>query len=196
MCKISIIIPYYDTYDLTDKLLKELTVQKTDDVEVILVDDGCNETRFDKYSKDINIIHLEKNMGASYAWNIGIKASKGDYIAFIDSDDMITMDYIEQLLYITTAYTEDVVIFNWFDLDKNIILIHARNAGIWKALYKREVVPFFDENVRVRTDIPFQRELSRKRPKVAYYNRLLYLYNSNRPGSITWKNKHREEKES
>ena len=194
--KLSIIIPYYDTYDLTDKLLKELTIQKTDAVEVILVDDGCNETRLDKYNKDINIIHLEKNMGASYAWNIGIKASKGDYIAFIDSDDMITMDYIEQLLYIIATYTEDVITFNWLDLTRNHINTTGKNTGVWKAVYKRSIVPFFRENIYVHTDFGFQADLNRKKPTRNHYDRLLYLYNSNRPGSITWKNKHREEKEN
>ena len=43
MIKLSLIIPYYDTYEYTIKLLKELRLQKTDEVEVILVDDGCDE---------------------------------------------------------------------------------------------------------------------------------------------------------
>ena len=55
MVKLSIIIPYYDTYDFTIKLLKELSIQKKDNVEVILVDDGCNARRFDDF-KEFKII--------------------------------------------------------------------------------------------------------------------------------------------
>jgi hypothetical protein len=51
MIKLSIIIPYYDTYNYTIKLLRELQIQLTDEVEVILVDDGCNETRFDQFKE-------------------------------------------------------------------------------------------------------------------------------------------------
>jgi glycosyltransferase involved in cell wall biosynthesis len=63
---LSIIIPYYNTYNYTIKLLKELSIQYVDDIEVILIDDGCNETRFDEFNQ-FTIIHLDKNYGASYA---------------------------------------------------------------------------------------------------------------------------------
>ena len=63
---LSIVIPYYNTYDYTIKLLKELSIQYTNDIEVILIDDGCHETRFDEF-KQFTIIHLDKNYGASYA---------------------------------------------------------------------------------------------------------------------------------
>ena len=89
MIKLSIIIPYYDTYNYTIKLLRELQIQLTDEVEVILVDDGCNETRFDEF-KEFKIIHVD-HIGASAAWNVGIKAATGKFIGFIDSDDMIMM---------------------------------------------------------------------------------------------------------
>ena len=48
MVKLSIIIPYWETYELTERLLKGLIAQKTDEIEIILIDDGCNEKRFDK----------------------------------------------------------------------------------------------------------------------------------------------------
>jgi glycosyltransferase involved in cell wall biosynthesis len=63
---LSIIIPYYNTYNYTIKLLKELNIQYVNDIEVILIDDGCNEKRFDIFDK-FTIIHLDKNYGASYA---------------------------------------------------------------------------------------------------------------------------------
>ena len=91
MVKLSIVIPYYKTYDLTVKLLDELIKQLTDEVEVFLVDDGCHEDRLDKYNKNINIIHLEENQGNSHAINTGIKKSIGKYIGIIDSDDCVTV---------------------------------------------------------------------------------------------------------
>ena len=66
MIKLSIVIPYYNTYELTLKLLKELQIQVTNEIEVILVDDGCHETRFDQFTF-AKIIHLEENGGAPHA---------------------------------------------------------------------------------------------------------------------------------
>ena len=121
MIRLSIIIPYYNTYEYTIQLLKELDIQYNDKVEIILVDDGCNETRFDTFDK-FKIIHLDRNYGASYAWNRGIEASSGEYIAFIDSDDMITMDYVESLIKFIEEYDEDEIIFNWYDLFYLVVL--------------------------------------------------------------------------
>ena len=86
MVDVSIVITYYQTYDLTLRLLKELSIQKTDNVEYILVDDGCTETRFDTF-KDFTIIHLAENGGVSRARNIGTDYANGKYIAYCDSDD-------------------------------------------------------------------------------------------------------------
>lgn len=129
MIRLSIIIPYYNTYNYTIKLLKELEIQYVPEVEIILVDDGCNETRFDQFSF-AKIIHLPENKGASHAWNVGIKEAKGDYIAFIDSDDMITMDYVSSLLNIIAKYNFDVIKFDWYDSYYNILVKEPKNRGI------------------------------------------------------------------
>ena len=96
MVKLSIIIPYYQTYEFTKLLLEKLEPQLTDEVEVLLEDDGCYETRLDKFKKII-ITHKE-NEGVAPTRNGAIKKAKGEYIAFIDSDDMIADNYVEVLL--------------------------------------------------------------------------------------------------
>lgn len=189
MVKLSIIIPYYETYNLTLKLLKELNIQKTNEVEIIVIDDGCNEIRLDEF-KNFNIIHLEQNGGVSKARNEGIKRAKGKYIAFIDSDDMITMDYIDRLLYLINTQEEDIMIFNWLDITNNSINIKPDNCAVWKALYKNNNLPMFDETLRAREDYFFQQELSKRNLTKFYYNRVLYMYNSGREGSLWWKETH------
>ena len=52
MVKLSLVIPYFETYELTEMLLKGLEVQLTDETEIILIDDGCNEERLDKFKSD------------------------------------------------------------------------------------------------------------------------------------------------
>lgn len=190
MVKLSIIIPYYETYEYVERLLKELILQKTDEIEIILIDDGCNETRLDQY-KEATIIHLNQNGGVSKARNIGIKEAKGEYIAFIDSDDMITMDYTSQLLNLIEKQKEDVIVFNWLDTTTNDIVRHPENPAVWKAIYKKEIIPLFDETLRVREDYFFQQELKKRNPSIYYYDRVLYMYNSNREGSLWWNEKNK-----
>lgn len=186
---LSIIIPYYNTYKYTIKLLKELDIQYNDSVEVILIDDGCNEIRFDEFNK-FTIIHLDKNYGASYAWNRGLDIASGSYIAFIDSDDMISMDYVDTLVDAIKNHTEDVIKFAWIDSDTMRLVRNPTNRGIWKAIYKKEICPRFNETWKERTDIPFDVALKNIQHTEYYIDKLLYFYHSKREGSITWNRRH------
>lgn len=185
MLKLSIVIPYYNTYDLTVKLLKQLEIQKTNEVEIILVDDGCHETRFDNYDF-IKVIHNETNLNAPKSWNIGIRAAKGKYIGFIDSDDMIMPYYIEELIKAIDEDLGDEIKFGWLDINQNIAITKPLNVGIWKAIYRKEICPFFRENWTYQSDIPFQRDLSKIEHSTALINKILYCYNSGRVGGLTW----------
>lgn len=185
MIKLSIIIPYYQTYDFTYKLLRELSIQVTDEVEVILIDDGCNETRLDQF-EFVKITHLDKNYGASHAWNVGLDQAQGKYIGFIDSDDMITMNYIEELLDAIDKEYADEILFNFIDYNRNYVYIEPKCRAIWKAIYKREIVPRFDESYKCNTDAPFRKQLYTTPHTKYYLNKTLYMYRSVREGSITW----------
>ena len=183
MIKLSIIIPYYDTYNYTIKLLRELQIQVTDEVEVILVDDGCNETRFDEF-KEFTIIHVD-HVGASAAWNIGISVASGQYIGFIDSDDMIMMNYIEELIHAIDMNLADEILFDWVDVNRNMVVKHPNARAIWKAIYRRDIVPLFNEEYEHHTDVPFQQKLKNTPHSKASLRKALYCYRSRREGSIT-----------
>lgn len=185
MIKLSIIIPYYDTYEYTIKLLKELRIQKTDEVEVILIDDGCYESRFDEFT-EFTIIHSE-HIGASAAWNLGISKSIGKYIGFIDSDDMIIMDYIDVLIDAIDKELADEIMFDWIDWSKGKVVVCPTARAIWKAIYIREIVPAFEEERVCRTDVPFQIKLNRTPHTKFRISKPLYIYRSKREGSITWR---------
>ena len=186
MVKLSITIPYYKTYELTVNLLETLIPQLTKEVEVFLIDDGCHETRLDKYAKDIEITHLEENRGNSYALNTGIKKSKGKYIGIIDSDDMITEDYIKELLEAINKSDDDLIYLDWKDMHSGDIVHRPSNFAPWRSIYKREIMPLFDESIRHSSDVPFQ-DAVESQPRTRYYiDKVLYIYNSNRVGSLTW----------
>lgn len=183
--KLSILVSYYNTYDLTIKLLKELSIQLKDNVEVIVVDDGCHEERFDKF-KEFTIIHLKENVGQSNALNIALEQAKGEYIAFIDSDDMITMDYIDILLDTIKNHKEQIITFNWFDINQNILTQEPTNYALWKAIYKKDIFPTFEKDRRYENDVPVYNKLMSMKLPTYHIDRVLYLYNSNRVGSLTW----------
>jgi len=187
MVKLSICIPYYKTYELTIKLLEVLVPQLNDEVEVFLVDDGCNEIRLDKYKNDfIDIIHLEQNGGMSVALNTGIKKATGKYIGFVDSDDMITEDYVETLLDAINNHNDDLIYMDWKDMHSGDIVHNPDNYAQWRSIYKKEIVPLFDENIKISADVPFQNEIDKVERTRYYIGKVLYIYNSNREGSLTW----------
>lgn len=189
--KLSIIIPHYDTYDLTYKLLKELSIQKTKEVEIIVIDDS-QEKRLDVFKTIAYVIHNQGRTNISIARNQGINMAQGKYIAFIDSDDMITMDYIETLLNAIDNQEEDIIFFNWVDVNRNILYRKPSNPAVWKAIYKKEICPKFNESDSFNEDLYFQEEIKKGCYEHFYIDRVLYLYNSDRVGSLSWKNEHND----
>lgn len=191
MKELSIVIPYYKTYELTKKILDTLIPQLTDEVEVILIDDGCNEERLDEYTKNITIIHLKENKGGATASNIGIDKTTGKYIGFIDSDDMISNDYINTLLQAINNHNEDAIFFDWQDMGTGRILHHPDNYAPWKAIYKKNILPRFPDGRKFSYDVPFYDELNSKPYTKYYIDKVLYYYNSQREDNLT----HLKEKE-
>ena len=100
---VSIIVPVYNVCQFVDHCIQSIVDQTYSAFELILVDDGSTDSSgeiCDTWAqKDgrISVIH-QANGGLSAARNAGLDAAKGDYIAFIDSDDFVTENYIESLV--------------------------------------------------------------------------------------------------
>ena len=100
---ISVIVPVYNSIKYLSECLDSILSQTFNDFELILVDDGssdgseklCDEYT-QKYPETIITIH-QKNGGISSARNSGIDLAKGDFIAFVDSDDVLDNEYLEIL---------------------------------------------------------------------------------------------------
>lgn len=93
--KLSIIIPAYNAEPYIHELLDCLQPQLNDDVEVIVIDDGSKEPL--KINRDHVRLIRKENGGVSSARNRGIDESKGDYISFIDADDMVAGNYVSSI---------------------------------------------------------------------------------------------------
>lgn len=113
--KLSIIIPYWNAKAYTDELLDCLAPQITKNVEVILVDDGSQipfKTRY-KWCKVLR----KKNGGCSTARNMGLDNATGDYISFIDADDLVPNYYVEKI-FEKAVDGPDIIEFSWKSLTK------------------------------------------------------------------------------
>lgn len=107
MNRISIIIPVYNVSSYIERCIHSVMHQTYTNLECILVDDGGTDDSVAKCEKMIaeydgyiqfKMIHHAQNRGLSAARNTGTKAATGDYILYIDSDDVITPDCIEKLM--------------------------------------------------------------------------------------------------
>lgn len=183
--KLSLIIPYYNTYELTIKLLDILIPQLTDEVEVFLVDDGCHETRLDQFEK-IRVIHIEENKGNSAAINAGIRLATGKYLGIIDSDDLITEDYIKEIISAIDTTDAEILILDWKDMHSGDVVHRPSNYAPWRSLYRKDIMVLFDESIRHCNDVPFRKALDEDHKSKYYIDKVLYIYNSNRVGSLTW----------
>lgn len=203
MVKLSVIIPYFETYELTMRLLRELSIQYTNEIEIIVIDDYCKKEFSKTKAEGINeilllskitIINHTQNKGVAKSRNEGIEFAKGKYIAFIDCDDMISMDYIETLLNAIDTYDTDVINFNWYDMTQHIEVRKPDNYAPWKAIYKKETMPRFLETFEYgHEDVVFQGEIASDKYTITYLDKLLYFYNSNREGSLYWKKTHKKQ---
>ncbi len=102
--KISIIIPVYNTEKYIRKCLESIIQQTYSNLEIIVVDDCTKDHAIEiveEYRKNdnrIKIIHNAKNLGLFHTRIEGIKQATGDYIAFVDSDDFLNLDYYRILI--------------------------------------------------------------------------------------------------
>lgn len=186
--KLSIVIPYYNTYEYTRDLLVMLKSQLTPEIEILIIDDGCNEKELDRFKKkNIRIYHLKKNSGgASKPRNNGIEKAKGEYITFIDSDDMIADDYIAKIMK-AIEQKPDIIFLSWQSKAQRVIMNlnpPKWNCAVWCRVYKREIIgnTRFDEELRVAEDWKFNQQIKYE-TKVCIKS-IVYYYNNGRKGSI------------
>lgn len=102
MIAISVIVPVYNVSPYLEKCLDSILKQTFTDWELLLIDDGSSDDsgticdQFSEKDQRITVFH-QPNSGVSSARNRGIKEVKGDWIAFIDADDWVDNNYLEEL---------------------------------------------------------------------------------------------------
>ena len=182
---ISIITPYYNTLPYIKKLAEVLEPQLDNDIEWIIVDDVCNEKELDNIKA--KVIHLEKNSGgASVPRNIGLDNAKGKYIVFIDSDDLVSEDYIETIRH-ATKKEWDYCYFSWKSRTMEIVITDKPpkwNCCVWNCIYKRELIGDIRFNPKLRIAEDYEFNVKVRKGKYRSIKKIIYFYNIDTPNSL------------
>lgn len=212
---ITIILPVYNVEKYIADCINSIINQTSKNFDLLIVDDGSKDesiiiakSLLENSSIDYQIIE-RKNGGLGAARNTGIKQASGEYLAFVDSDDVITPDYIDTFENDIKKNNTELCIanFKWVD-DANKFEFEKENPGgvivqkkefLYKILtrqifqyfgcfctkrtYILENNLFFDESVRFSVDQAYMWRLMVNVPQYTYNYHKIYNYYE-RPGSI------------
>lgn len=170
---ISVIVPVYNVETYLEECLDSIQNQTYTDFEVLLVNDGStdgSQAICERYCKENRRFHLlnQENQGLSVARNTGVAASRGEFIVFVDSDDMILANYLETLMhymredvdivesqftvsneeFLAKSFKEPTILFEGNSQEAvKIFPKHVLNVNAVTKLYRRsivEAVPYID----------------------------------------------------
>lgn len=209
---ISVIIPVYKVEKYINKCIDSIINQTYANLEIILVDDGspdnCGKICDEYAEKDnrIKVIH-KKNGGLSEARNYGIDISKGRYIAFVDSDDYVSDNYIEYMYKLLKDNNADmsicgiqivndehkkykvvetnVDVYTTEEAFENLLYAEGIEVAAYGKLYPKE---YFDDVCfpvgEKYEDTAIMAVLMNKAKKIVFGSQKCYFYYT-RPGSIS-----------
>lgn len=134
--KVSIIIPVYNAEKYISRCIESVLEQSYKNIEIILVNDGSKDNslnilkKFDSISEKIVVID-KKNSGVSETRNKGIETASGDFILFLDADDYLDKNYVENLLKTIKKNNADLIITGFKEIKEDKIEC--------KSLYKNKI---------------------------------------------------------
>lgn len=209
---ISIIIPAYNCETTILKCIRSVEKQNYSNYEVILVNDGSTDStekiilEMQKGNNKIKY-YQHKNRGVSYTRNFGISKARGDYITFLDSDDIVLEDiYVKQIemiekhgtdLSMLSDYTirkmpNKYCIKSFISSKEALKLILNLNApsSMWAYVYKKEVLEniMLYEDLHFLEDILFNIEVINKSNNISIINGNHYSYTDVNSNSLNRQN--------
>ena len=203
MPKVSVIMPVYNAKDYIERCLDSVCNQTLDNIEIICVNDASTDNSIEilkeyakKYS-NLKVIDCAENGGESKARNIGLENATGEYLAFVDNDDTIDLDFYEKLYAKAKETNADIVkgdvkVFNYenkevkpyfYDMNDKLSMFTDKMFFCmywWTAIYKRELIINnairLPENMILGGDIVFLNNAVEKANKVEVVHNIHYNY--------------------
>lgn len=205
--KISVIIPVYNAEKHLRKTLDSILKQTIDNFEVIMVNDASKDSSLrilEEYNNKFTmsmIVNLETNQGVSNARNVGIRKAKGEFLSFIDSDDLIDHNFLNEMYNNAISNNTDIVCCNYYYLWENnlkrknflsfpngvyggrnllkVLLTDVRiHFFVWNKIWKRDLIEknkiyFYNKCFE---DILFSVKAFYYSVNISIYNQPLYYY--------------------
>lgn len=210
---VSIIIPVFNAERYIKKTLESVLNQTYKQIEIILINDGSTDNTtnildiFQKQDKRIRVF-MQKNRGVSYSRNVGIQKAKGKYIVFVDGDDYVDNNIIEELLNLIMETNSDIACmgyvlhrpdqkFYFYNTQKKRIFTRTEGLeqlisgsyiepGVVAKIFARECIIdlSFNQEIKYNEDYLFNLMAFSRAKKIVYYDITLYHYILH-PGSAT-----------
>lgn len=217
---VSIIVPVYNTEKYLDECLKSIICQTYSNLEIILINDGSTDSSLSicqKYAKiDKRIIVIDQNNnGVSFSRNKGLEMAKGDYISFIDSDDVVLKNFIEEMVKAIDGFDMSLCGFSEYyknkkkshnlvkeemtsqDCISKIFLNDSYGGYSCTKMFKNDIIKKnklkFDININMQEDKMFIIEYLRRTKKVNVIDKNLYLYRMRRTSAVWNMDKRKKE---
>lgn len=204
---LSIIIPVYNSEKYLSKCIHSIIdgQNNNNNIEIILVDDGSTDQSSylcDLFAKQYTNIHVfhQQNKGVAEARNRGIEAAHGEYIAWVDSDDYASPQWLSSIIKCLRLYKPDILIYDYF-LDYNGSLIKktqcfregfvSLDSYIYELSSEKRLHSYlfihimksnfyykncFNSKNRVMEDFDFLTSVATQFKKIYYLPRALYYY--------------------
>ena len=208
--KVSIVIPAFNAEKDIKNCLNSVLKQNYQNIEIVVVDDGSTDNTYHIAKEYEKIIVLKnRKKGVSSARNYGIRHCTGEYITFVDADDLVAPTFISELVNLLTyydcdcaavayttdvhkwdrTYTKSVLLFN--DDEKHMLLTGVNNGAdgyVWNKIYKMSIIKkyslLFDESITVGEDLLFNNSYFKVSHNLVFLNKTLYFYKLNSSSSV------------
>lgn len=184
LSRVSIIVPIYNTEKYLERCLRSIIKQTYSNIEIILVDDGSNDSSLDicrKY-QDIDervIVISGKNQGVSHARNQGMMHANGEFVYFIDSDDYLMSSAVETMVSSAEKHPNQLLVAGYQEVngsnydnrtwgnciinnvEANQLVLEESGVGgyLWNKLFRKSIIDNnniqFDQKILVWEDALF-----------------------------------------
>ena len=205
--KVSIIVPVFNAEQYLEDTLNSIVNQTYSNLEILLVDDGSTDSSVDicdTYARNddrIHVYHIE-NIGASRARNYAVDRITGDWVAFIDSDDIVSETYLEEMIRAGIETNKEIVTCRYYNgekyslkefhehfreknpqyeiigMDKFRYTNKYSHTTVWAGLYRKELIQnhYFDPELYVGEDTYYFAELLKKEQSLVFIDEVYYYY--------------------
>jgi len=177
--KVSIIIPTYNSAEFISRSVSSALNQTLKEIEVIVIDDHSTDNTEEiikKFENDkrLKYISLSENKGPGAARNIGLDLAKGEFIGFIDSDDLVTENYFESLYELSDDKDIVLGVFVNSTNDTDEYFHHGKfkevgygcvGDTLWRRSFLEKNNIRFDRDSSMGEDLDFRTDVMRHKPR-------------------------------